>query len=171
MRILIIVPSQDRISGNWVTALRFQDGLGKLGHQVALHDTQLHADSTLKQRLINFAPDVTLLLHAYRSGKPWLEIASGLNIPYVVLLTGTDVNHGLDDPEQGKIIRSVLHQAACVLLQNPLIAGELETTHPELAINLRTLTPGITLAWTIQNRVKSSAPSCIKPHVSCCRTL
>ena len=145
MRILIVVPSQDRISGNWVTAQRFQDGLRKQGHQVTLHDTPLQVDSDFRQQLLDFAPDVTLLLHAYRSGKPWLEAAQDLNIPYVVLLTGTDVNHGLDDPEQSEIIRTILHQAAFVLLQNPLIAADLTTAHPELATNLRALPPGIRL--------------------------
>ena len=145
MRILIVVPSQDRISGNWVTAQRFQDGLRKQGHQVTLHDTPLQVDSDFRQQLLDFAPDVTLLLHAYRSGKPWLEAAQNLNIPYVVLLTGTDVNHGMDNPEQGEIIRTILHQATFVLLQNPLIAADFTTAHPEFATNLRALPPGTRL--------------------------
>jgi glycosyltransferase involved in cell wall biosynthesis len=63
----------------------------------------------------------------------------------VVLLTGTDVNHGLSDPEQSKVIRTIMHQAAFVVLQNPLIAAELAVSHPELTANLRVLKPGITL--------------------------
>lgn len=145
MRILIAVPSQNRVSGNWVTAQRFQCGLEKHGHQVVLHETQLQADPLFRQQLLGFVPDVVLLLHAYRTGKPWLEAANGLNIPYVVLLTGTDVNHGLDEPEQSVTIRTILHQAAFVLLQNPLIAAELKTAHPGLTTNLRELAPGITL--------------------------
>ncbi len=145
MRILIAVPSQNRVSGNWVTAQRFQCGLVKHRHQVILHETQLQEDPLFRQQLLDFAPDVVLLLHAYRAGKPWMEAAKGLNIPYVVLLTGTDVNHGLDNPEQSATIRTILHQAAFVLLQNPLIAAEFKTTHPRLTTNLRELTPGITL--------------------------
>lgn len=145
MRILIAVPSQNRVSGNWVTAQRFQRGLKKHGHQVALHETQLQADPLFRQQLRDFAPDVVLLLHAYRAGKPWLEAANGLSIPYVVLLTGTDVNHGLDEPAQSETIRTILHQAAFVLLQNPLIAAELKMAHPRLTTNLRELAPGITL--------------------------
>jgi len=148
MRILIVVPSQNRVSGNWVTAQRFQRGLEKHGHLVALHETQLQADPLFRQQLLGFAPDVVLLLHAYRAGKPWLEAAIGLNIPYVVLLTGTDVNHGLDAPEQSATIRTILHQAGFVLLQNPLIAAELKTAHPRLTTNLRALAPGITLGAT-----------------------
>ncbi len=145
MRILIVIPRQDRISGNWVTAHRFQHGLKKHGHQVALHDAKLQTDGVFRQQLLDFAPDVTILLHAYRSGKPWLAAASDLKIPYVVLLTGTDVNHGLDDPEQVEIILTIMHHAAFVILQNPLIVAELKAVHPELTTNLDELTPGIVL--------------------------
>lgn len=145
MRILIVVPSQDRVSGNWVTARRFQSGLERQGHQVALCGTRLEPEDVLRQSLTDFAPEVAILLHAYRSGKPWLAAAKGLDIPFVVLLTGTDVNQGLHDPEQSGIIRTVLSQAAFSLLQNPLIAADFCASHPELTSNLRTLTPGITL--------------------------
>ncbi|MCK4507339.1 MAG: glycosyltransferase family 4 protein [Desulfuromonadales bacterium] len=145
MRILIVIPRQDRISGNWVTAHRFQHGLKKHGHQVALHDAKLQTDGVFRQQLLDFAPDVTILLHAYRSGKPWLKAASNLSIPYVVLLTGTDVNHGLDDPDQIKTIHTIMRQAAFVLLQNPLIVAGIKAVHPKLTTNLRELTPGIVL--------------------------
>lgn len=148
MRILIVVPSQERISGNWITAERFQHGLKKQGHQIALHGTRLQPEGLFRQQLIDFAPDVTILLHAYRTGKPWLQAAEGLNIPCVVVLTGTDINYGLDDPEQSEVIRTVMYQAAFVLLQNPLIAAELTAGHPELTANLRKLTPGIILGTT-----------------------
>jgi glycosyltransferase involved in cell wall biosynthesis len=145
MRILIVVPHQSPISGNWISASRFQDGLEKHGHQVALHGTELQPTSTFRQRLLEFSPDVAILLHAYRSGKPWLEAANKLKIPYVILLTGTDVNHGLDDPEQSEVIRTVMRRAAFVLLQNPLIAAELVNSHPELTGNLCVLSSGIIL--------------------------
>jgi glycosyltransferase involved in cell wall biosynthesis len=145
MRILIVVPDQDRISGNWVSARRFQHGLETHGHQVTVHGVQLHADAVFQTLLHEFLPDVAILLHAYRSGKPWLDIKKDLNIPYVVALTGTDINHGLDDPKQGPVIRSVLQQSAFSLLQNPLIAAEFSTTHPNLSENLCVLPPGITL--------------------------
>jgi glycosyltransferase involved in cell wall biosynthesis len=51
----------------------------------------------------------------------------------------------LDDPEQIEIIHTIMHQAAFVLLQNPLIIAELKTVHPALTTNLRELTPGIVL--------------------------
>ena len=159
MHILIVVPDQERVSGNWVTAERFQHGLEKNGHQVARYGTRLQARGGFRELLLDFAPDVTILLHAYRTGKPWLEAAKGLEIPSVVVLTGTDVNNGLDDPEQNEIIRTVMSQAAFVLLQNPLIAARLSLSHPELTSNLRELTPGITLgtvAYDLRNKLTSA---------------
>ena len=38
MRILIVVPSQDPVSGNWVTAQRFKNGLEQLGHHAVEMD-------------------------------------------------------------------------------------------------------------------------------------
>lgn len=145
MRILIVVPKQDHVSGNWVSAKRFQQGLADLGNQVIVEDTDLIPEKWLRKRLLNFAPDVAILLHAYRSGKPWLETAADLQIPTVVLLTGTDINHGLDDPKQQEVIHLILRQAAFVLLQNPLLFKSLTASHPELTNNLRELPPGIQL--------------------------
>ncbi len=145
MRILIVVPDQDQISGNWVTAKRFQQGLEQQGHQVALTGVSLQPQGRLRALVHAFVPDVALLLHAYRSGRPWLEDADDLDIPRVVLLTGTDVNHGLDDPAQHDLISTVLRHSSSVLVQNPLIAAELSAAHPGLSANLHILTPGITL--------------------------
>jgi glycosyltransferase involved in cell wall biosynthesis len=145
MRILIVVPEQDRISGNWVSAMRFQQGLALLGHQAIVEETRLKPEPGFRRQILDFAPDVAILLHAYRSGKPWLEAIDGFTIPTVVLLTGTDINHGLDDPEQQQDIRSCLQQATFVLLQNPLLANELSSSHPELTANLYELPPGIRL--------------------------
>ncbi len=145
MRILIVVPEQDRISGNWVTAMRFQQSLKAHGQQVIVEATGLQPEPHFLERIQNFAPDVTLLLHAYRAGKPWLEATVDRRLPTVVLLTGTDINHGLENPLQQDIISTILRQAELVLLQNPLLAKALSSSHPQLTINLRELPPGIKL--------------------------
>lgn len=145
MRALIVVPEQDPVSGNRVTAMRLQQGLVTLGHQAVVKETTLRPGPGLRRRIFNFAPDVAILLHAYRSGMPWLEAAGGFDIPTVVLLTGTDVNHGLDDPKQQQVILSCLQQAAFILIQNPLLANEFSAGHPEFTANLRQLPAGIRL--------------------------
>lgn len=148
MRILIVVPDQDPVSGNWITAERLQHGLAQQGHQATGYGTPLRPRGELRQKLQAFAPDIALLLHAYRSGKPWQDEAAPLNIPCVVLLTGTDINHGLDDVQQGPVIRAVLRRAVFILGQNPLLVARLASSHPELAGKLRLLPPGIVLGTT-----------------------
>lgn len=145
MRILIVIPQQDQASGNWVSAKRFQHGLTRLGHQVSIYGCTLHREHDLLQHLQQFEPDIALLLHAYRSGRPWLEANRQGNVPFLVMLTGTDVNHGLDDPGQREIITKVLTQARFVLLQNPIIAAELTARMPQLATRLKVISAGVNL--------------------------
>ena len=155
MRILIVVPKQDRISGNWVTATRLQQGLRTHNQQVEVEETSLQLEPRFLERIQAFDPDVAILLHAYRAGKPWLQATAGRSLPTVVLLTGTDINHGLESPEQQEVICRILRRSELVLLQNPLLAKALSSSHPELSANLRVLPPGIRLgteAYRLRDR-------------------
>lgn len=142
MRILILSPRQDRATGNYVTARRFQRGLEAFGHSVRLAEV-LPDPATVADHVAAFAPDLAILLHAYRTGRPWLE--AGAKLPFLVLLTGTDVHQGLDDPEQRPWIRRVFREAAVVAIQNPLTFATLRRDDPELGSRLRYLPPGIEL--------------------------
>jgi hypothetical protein len=145
VRLLIVVPRQDRATGNWVTATRLQQGLTGRGHTVLVTETA--GDSLQLQAAVAAAmPDLALLLHAWRSGRPWL--ASGCSQPYAVLLTGTDINFGITDPLQAPVIDEVLQRAAAIISQNPLTVAELRREHPELATRVCYLPPGITLGST-----------------------
>ncbi len=144
LRILIAVPAQDQVTGNWITARRFQQGLESLGHNIHLIDTPLEP-APLEQAVIAETPDLVLLLHAFRTGRPWLALAENRRIPFLVLLTGTDINHGIGDPQQGPIIREVLGKAAGVLTQNPLTEKTFRREHGDLASRLHYLPPGIHL--------------------------
>lgn len=145
MRLLIIVPSQDRATGNWVTATRLQHGLAARGHGVALCAANDDPE-TLRAAVTAAGPELVLLLHAWRSGRPWL--ATGSPLPYAVLLTGTDVNAGMTDPAQAPVIEMVLQRAAAILSQNPLTVAALHREHPRLAARVHYLPPGLTLGDT-----------------------
>lgn len=145
MRILIVIPEQDQASGNWVTARRFQQGLETLSHRVMSIEISMHREKSFYQEVSGFVPDVALLLHAYRSGKPWLESTQLKKIPAVVMLTGTDVNHGLYDHEQSDIIHAVIKKAVFVILHNPIIADGLAKNWPSMADALRIISPGVVL--------------------------
>ncbi|MFA7536153.1 MAG: glycosyltransferase [Desulfuromonadales bacterium] len=141
MRVVIVAPRQSRATGNHISAERHRQGLTALGHEVALLEADpREAFPTLE--LNAFAPDIVHLLHAYRSGFPFL--ASGLPHPFVVTLTGTDIHQGIDDPVQGPVIREVLRRAAAVITQNALTFAALQR-QSELAPRLHRLIPGIVL--------------------------
>lgn len=144
MRLLIVTPDQPRTSGNWVSACRFQSGLQQLGHRVEVLETDLDP-WRLEHAVARFQPELALLLHAYRSGRPWLASCAQEPIPFLVLLTGTDIHQGLELPAQRPTIQAVLQSAGAILLQNPLTLSQLRTRHPELAPRLHYLPPGIAL--------------------------
>lgn len=140
MRILIVTPRQPRTTGNWVAASRQQRGLEALGHTVRIVEAD-EAGCDLEAAADRFAPDVVNVLHAYRSGKPWLACGQAEYFPLVVTLTGTDVNHGLADPEQGATIRQVLARAQAVITINPLTHAALTGDYPEWAAKLHHVPP------------------------------
>ncbi len=145
MQILIVVPNQDRATGNWVTARRIRDGLESRGHQVFFEEVALdRADLRSLQKAAHHA-DAALLLHAYRSGRPWLEAGLAGLLPFGVLMTGTDVNFGMDDPSQAEVIKQVLRQAAAIFVQSRQVLGALEKRTPCLVGRLRYLAPGVSL--------------------------
>lgn len=163
MRILFVVPEQPRTTGNWVTALRHQQGLVALGHEVRLVATT-GSVAGLECQVAEFAPDLVHLLHAYRAGRPWLGCRQQAFIPSVVSLTGTDLNHGLDSAEQGPSIRAVLQQAKAIIIQNRLTADSFAASHPDLTACLHHLAPGVSLGdepFPLRQRDSISASSIV----------
>ena len=144
MRLLILTPEQPRVSGNWVSACRFQQGLQQLGHRVEVLETGLDP-APLEAAVAGFRPELVLLLHAYRSGRPWLASRYLGQLPFIVLLTGTDIHQGLEQPQQCPTILDLLRQAGAILSQNPLTVATLAEQRPGLASRLYYLPPGIVL--------------------------
>ncbi|MBN2644448.1 MAG: glycosyltransferase family 4 protein [Desulfuromonadaceae bacterium] len=143
MRILICSPEENPATGNWVTGLRYKNGLERFSHQVKLCALS-GADGALKSLVEQFRPDLLLLLHAFRSGRQWLS-GEWKPIPALVMLSGTDINEGLNDPVQQPIIEQVLQRADGVLIQNALLAQQLRQQHPALSVRLHELPPAIEL--------------------------
>ena len=144
MRILIVLPRQDPATGNEVTAERHRAGLVALGHEVALERVDPGDGVSLRAAALSFAPDLVHLLHAYRSGRPWLE-AGVDGIPSLVTLTGTDIYGGIDDAEEGPVIRCVLEKTDRIITQNRLTANVLNQEGPPFAGKIAYLPPGIVL--------------------------
>ena len=141
MRILIITPRQPRETGNRITAERYRRGLEEQGHRVLIAEVS-EDPAPLEQAIVTFQPDLAHLLHAFRSGTPWLASPAARQLPFVVTLTGTDIHQGIDDPAEGPLIREVLQRAAAVITQNSRTFTELRG-RPEFADRLHYLPPGI----------------------------
>ncbi|PLX91292.1 MAG: hypothetical protein C0621_11290, partial [Desulfuromonas sp.] len=147
MRILIVTPEQAFATGNHVTADRFCHGLLQRGHSVQVLATP-QTPEPLIQACRSFRPDLIHLLHAYRSGAPWLAASICHAIATVVTLTGTDVNGGLDDPLQGPAIRSLFSRIQGIFSQNRLTVAALRQDFPEWARKIHFHPPGIRLGKT-----------------------
>jgi glycosyltransferase involved in cell wall biosynthesis len=147
LRILIVTPRQPRATGNQVTARRHHDYLMRRGHEVRLTATDEENPAQLCHTLAAFRPDLVHLLHAYRAGRPWLDLDSRAEsaLPFVVTLTGTDIHQGISTPEEGEIIREILMRAAAVISQNRITTDELKNQPTEWAGRVRYLPPGIVL--------------------------
>ncbi|MCD4689084.1 MAG: glycosyltransferase family 4 protein [Desulfuromonadaceae bacterium] len=161
MRVLFVVPEQPRTTGNWVTALRHEQGLVSLGHEVRLVET-VGSVANLERQVAEFKPDLIHLLHAYRAGRPWLGCRQQGAIPSVVSLTGTDLNHGLDSAEQGPQICTVLEQATAIIIQNQLTVESFAVAHTGLAARLHHVAPGVSLGsdpYPLRQRHALSASS------------
>jgi glycosyltransferase involved in cell wall biosynthesis len=141
----MVIPRQDRVTGNWITAARLQQGLEARGHAVSVCETD-GAPRPIAAAVAAFHPELVLLLHAWRSGRPWLE--SGAALPYAVLLTGTDVHAGMTDPAQAPVIETVLQRAAAILSQNHLTVVALRRARPALAARIHHLPAGVLLGST-----------------------
>jgi glycosyltransferase involved in cell wall biosynthesis len=148
MRLLIVTPLQPQATGNRVTALRYQGEMEARGHEVRLLMTEEQTPSLLQRALDDFRPDLVHLLHAYRSGRPWLDCTPPSPVSVVVTLTGTDIHMGIDSPTQGPVIRQVLERADAVITQNSVTFDELKESADAWIERLTYLPPGIVLGNT-----------------------
>jgi glycosyltransferase involved in cell wall biosynthesis len=145
LRILIVTPRLPEESGNQVTAHRHCDSLTRRGHAVRLTGADEENPAALRQALQEFRPDLVHLLHAFRSGRPWLGGGAEAGRPFVVTLTGTDIHEGISLPAQAAVIQEVLQRAAAVVTQNRLTAEALQKQATAWAARVRYLPPGIVL--------------------------
>lgn len=145
MKLLIVVPNQPETTGNHITAKRFAAELPVYGWDCSIVEVEPSNPGPINAALKNQRPDSVLLLHAYRSGQPWLLSAAPADLPMAVLMTGTDYNHDLHILDRAKIINRVHQQASAVIIQNQLILQRLRQELPAISDKLQLLPPGIRL--------------------------
>jgi len=145
VKLLIVIPRQSRTTGNHVTASRFAGRLRQLGWEIRKVETDPQDSAPIVAELRQQRPDLALLLHAWRSGRPWLQVPPADRVPFAVLMTGTDINRDLDLPDRAAVIRQVHQQAATVIVQNRIAFEQLHKKDLPWLDKLRLLPPGIEL--------------------------
>jgi len=148
MRILILIPRQPLETGNGVTAVRHQKTLAGLGIQAEILEVDTDSSALIAAHIQTCQPDICHLLHAYRTGKPFLDSGADRHLPFVVTLTGTDIHQDIATQDKGPIIHRVLSEAAAIITQNTLTAEAFPNTYPQYADRLHYLPPGILLGST-----------------------
>ncbi|BCA79258.1 glycosyltransferase [Desulfuromonas sp. AOP6] len=145
MRVLILTPRQPQETGNGVTARRHQLTLSNSGSLVDILEVCLNEAAVIDKFALSFQPDLFHLLHAYRSGRPFLDSSQVNKCPFVVTLTGTDIHEDIYHAEKGKTVRNVLSRAAAIITQNRVTAATFPQDFPNLSDRLHYIHPGIIL--------------------------
>ena len=148
MRLLIVLPSQHEATGNFVTARRLQSGLQVLGMEGELFAITPDNANAFTATVERFRPDRLLLLHAWRSGRFWLENSAVNSCPTTVLLTGTDINEDVNDPVKGPVIEQVLQSATTIVSQNRQTVDSLRSHDHPWVDRLHYIPPGVDLGTT-----------------------
>ena len=143
MKILIISPSiKPDLTGNAVTADRLCSGLRDKGFQVVVEKND---SSGLEEAIRALNPDLILALHARKSGLIALKLSERHNnIPYIVTITGTDLNIDIDKLHRVEVI-NVLEKAAAVIVPSSFARERLIHALPAIKEKVTHIKPSIRL--------------------------
>jgi glycosyltransferase involved in cell wall biosynthesis len=122
-RVALLTPfAPPSVRGNAITTARIARGLRARGVDLRVWDLSAGRDATVAAEVAEHAPTLIHAFHAYRAGPLALRVARRAEIPLVVTITGTDVNHDLFDPERAGLVRRVLEGAAAISVFHESIA-------------------------------------------------
>jgi len=108
-------------------------GLAERGIGARVWDTSALEEAEVLRGVVAQGPGLVHAFHAWRTGPLAIDLAGRLRVPYLVTLTGTDVNHDLGAADRGETVRRVLAGAAAVVVFHRSIAALLTAALPEIA--------------------------------------
>jgi len=150
-RVLIVTPSYlPDITGNAVTAHRLYKGLRDRGIEVQV---QCRGGVTPP---LQFRPDIIHALHALKGGVPAMEMAERFDVPFVVTITGTDLNIDLLQSENLEILK-VLDKAARIVTYSSLSKDRLSSRLTLVSKKITVIRPSVEIAR--QKGGRGSLPS------------
>src|SRR4029453_13759146 len=122
--------------GNAVTVSRIARGLRHRGLDVRVWDLSATPPATIEAQIEGYRPDLMHAFHARRAGPLALDLASRLEVPLVVPLTGTDANHDLVEADSRAPVRRVLDAASLVTAFHESIVEQVVRIAPALRSRL-----------------------------------
>lgn len=146
LRVLIVTPTYlPAITGNAITAHRLYKGLRGKGIEVQVvqgSEVQKFKSDFYSSLLTSHSSLVVHALHALKGGIPAMEIAESLNIPFVVTITGTDLNIDLLQVENPHILK-VFDKAAEIITYSLLSKNRLLSRLPSLSGKVPVIRPSV----------------------------
>src|ERR1700675_2576678 len=145
-RVALLTPfACPSVRGNAITVARIAAGLRGRGIDLGVWDLSALSDAVVSREVEAFRPTLVHAFHAFRVGPLALRLARRVEIPLVVTLTGTDVNHDLFDPARATVVRRVLEGAGCLIAFHRSIAERVSTALPDLAARFAVVPQATTL--------------------------
>ncbi len=142
MKIILLCPfSKGPTRGNIITVQRIASYLNQMGCPAELLALDLdHADRRLLT-LVDNPPDLLHGFHAFQAGPKTRSVASYLQIPYIITLTGSDLfDPAMRDHADTKL---VLQDAAGVTCFDQQVAALARQSFPFLADKLHIIHQGV----------------------------
>ncbi|HZP37066.1 MAG TPA: glycosyltransferase [Methylomirabilota bacterium] len=134
VRVALLTPfASPSVRGNAITAERIARGLRQRGIELRVWDLSVVPEPAIEHQLVQFRPALVHALHAFRTGPVALRLARRADVPVLVTVTGTDVNHDLGDPDSAPVVRRVLEGAAAISAFDESIATAIVTALPDVA--------------------------------------
>jgi glycosyltransferase involved in cell wall biosynthesis len=131
MRLALITPHYfPSVRGNSITVQRIESGLRDQGLSAQVFSMDRQEAGAIRQELARLRPTIAHGFHARTTGPLVAAAAAELRIPWVVTLTGTDVNHDLFDPEWRAAVLEVLREADALVAFHASIKARVEAELP-----------------------------------------
>lgn len=115
-RSLLLLSPMGHGKGNRTTCLRLQSIFTSLGYQVHMISSDETDPASLQSSITEIDPDAIFAIHAIRSGG---IIPPGLEIPRIIMLSGTDISKGLLHADTRKQVFQVLEDATAIVALSP----------------------------------------------------
>nr|TXF87249.1 glycosyltransferase family 4 protein [Alkalicoccus halolimnae] len=148
MRVTIAAPHYHEWRGNKITAERMERGVRKSGVSVSI------ISSTDKQ--VSVPKDTNLLhgMHAYKFALFYKKLHIAL--PYIITLTGTDINDDIDNPERRPVVLECLENAEFIHVFEAGMKDKAVSYLPEAASKIFVIPQGMNLFPRETEEVKES---------------